>query len=199
MIAATRGSCALDPLLTPEQIFRDYAARIYNQARRLLGSDADADDVTQEVFVQVLRKLPSFQGKSAFPTWLYRVTLNAALSYRRKRAARRERYVPDMRQEFLEDASHHAPARRWLAEPEELALERETGRLIEEAIGRLPKMYREVYRFAEIEELSNTTIAGMLRLSVPAVKSRLHRARLLMRKALAPYVEEQAAGSPVET
>src|SRR5437773_8961045 len=75
--------------LTPDQVFRDYAPRVYNLARRMLGNDADAEDVTQDVLLQVVRKLDTFRGESAFPTWLHRVTVNAALANRRKRATRR--------------------------------------------------------------------------------------------------------------
>src|SRR5947209_4631354 len=81
---------AAGPPLTAEQVFRDYAPRVYNLARRMLNSDADAEDVTQDVLLQVVRKLPTFRGESAFPTWLHRVTVNAALAHRRKRANRDE-------------------------------------------------------------------------------------------------------------
>src|SRR3974377_1720402 len=81
--------------LTAEQVFNDYAPRVYNLARRMLGNDADAEDVTQDVLLQVLRKLDTFRGQSAFPTWLHRVTVNAALAHRRKRAVREEGRIRD--------------------------------------------------------------------------------------------------------
>src|SRR6266481_6123712 len=90
--AAGQGSPAA---LTPDQVFRDYAPRVYNLARRMLGNDADAEDVTQDVLLQVVRKLDSFRGESAFPTWLHRVTVNAALAHRRKRAGRDKRRAPE--------------------------------------------------------------------------------------------------------
>src|SRR5579864_4181035 len=74
----------------PEQVFREYGPRVYNLARRMLGNDADAEDVTQDVLLQVVRKLDTFRGDSAFPTWLHRVTVNAALANRRKRATREQ-------------------------------------------------------------------------------------------------------------
>jgi RNA polymerase sigma-70 factor, ECF subfamily len=178
--------------LTPEQIFREYGARVYNLARRLLGSDADADDVTQDVFVQVLRKLSSFRGEAALPTWLHRVTVNASLTYRRKRAAFRKHCGADFREGSVENSRHRTSVRRCPAQPEKLALESERYRLIEKAIARLPQIYRDVYLLADIEELTNNQIGGLLGLSAAAVKSRLHRARLLMRKALAPHFEEAA-------
>lgn len=182
------------PELSPEQIFREYSPRVYTLARRLLGNDADAEDVTQEVFVQVLRKLATFRGEAAFPTWLHRVTVNAALAFRRKRALREDHRVSyDPLTDFQADGNHRAPVRRWEPPPDEVAVEHETHRLIEAAIDRLPEIYRDVYVLADVEEVSSADIAQMLGLSVAAVKSRLHRARLLMRHALAPYFEESAA------
>src|SRR5438128_7041313 len=96
-----------DDKLTPERVSRDYGARVYNLARRMLGNDADAEDVTQDVLLQVVRKLHTFRGDSEFATWLHRVTVNAALAHRRKRAKRDEREVRDPLDIFLE-SGHHA-------------------------------------------------------------------------------------------
>lgn len=176
-----------------DQLLHDYGPRIFNLARRLLGNDADAEDVTQDVFLQVMRKLGTFRGDAAFSTWLYRIAINAALSYRRKRAIREEHRISDPLEDFREDGTHLMPVRHWIREPEQIAQDHETHRLIDDAIARLPESYRDVYVLADVEELPNDEVAEALGLSVPAVKSRLHRARLLLRKALAPYFEEQAA------
>jgi RNA polymerase sigma-70 factor (ECF subfamily) len=179
--------------LTPEQVFQEYAPRIYNLARRMLGSDADAEDVTQDVLLQVVRKVDTFRGESAFPTWLHRVTVNAALAHRRKRAVRQRHQVTDPLEHFLENGHHHHPVRPWSIEPSEQVQNHETHELIERAIASLPEIYRDVYVLADVEGLPNAEIADMLGLSVPAVKSRLHRGRLLMRAALAPHFEEVPA------
>jgi RNA polymerase sigma-70 factor, ECF subfamily len=181
------------PPPTIEQVFRDYAPRIYNLALRMLGNEADAEDVTQDVLLQLIRKLDTFRGESAFPTWLHRITVNAALAYRRKRASREQHQVHDPLESFLEEGKHATPVRNWWVQPDKLALDRETQRLIEKAIAGLPEIYRDVYVLADVEGLANSEIADMLKLSVPAVKSRLHRARLLMRNALAPHFEEVPA------
>src|SRR5439155_10097019 len=110
---------------TPEEVFRLYGPRVYNLARRMLGSDADAEDVTQDVLVQVVRKLPTFRGESAFPTWLHRVTVNAALSHRQKRAARQQRQVHDPLETLFEDGRHPHPVRGWSICPETEALDHE--------------------------------------------------------------------------
>jgi RNA polymerase sigma-70 factor (ECF subfamily) len=181
------------PPLTPEQVFTDYAPRVYNLARRMLGNDADAEDVTQDVLLQVVRKLNTFRGESDFSTWLHRVTVNAALAHRGKRARREEHEVRDPLENFLQDGHHHASAKPWSVPPDQRALDQETHRLIEEAIARLPEIYRDVYVLADVEGLGNPEIADLLGLSVAAVKSRLHRARLLMRNALARHFEEVPA------
>ena len=178
---------------TVEQVFRDYAPRIYNLALRMLGNEADAEDVTQDVLLQLIRKLDTFRGESAFPTWLHRITVNAALAYRRKRASREQHQVHDPLDSFLEEGGHATPVRNWWVQPDKLVLDRETQGLIEKAIAGLPEIYRDVYVLADVEGLANSEIADMLKLSVPAVKSRLHRARLLMRNALAPHFEEVPA------
>jgi RNA polymerase sigma-70 factor (ECF subfamily) len=183
---------AADPPVTVEQVFHEYAPRVYNLARRLLGSDADAEDVTQDVLLQVVRKLHTFRGESALPTWLHRVTVNAALAHRRKRAVREEHQDRDPLDLILEQGPP-TQVRRWRVGPEQEALDHETQRLIERAIAELPESYRDVFVLADVEGLPNADIADMLGMSVPAVKSRLHRARLMMRHALAPHFEEVPA------
>ena len=180
-------------LPTLEQVFHEHAPRIYNLAWRMLGNEADAEDVTQDVLLQLVRKLNTFRGESAFPTWLHRITVNAALAHRRKRAAREQHRVCDPLDSFLEDGAHDAPVRSWSVPPDQEALDHETRGLIEKAISKLPEIYRDVYVLADVERLSNAAIADILDLSVAAVKSRLHRARLLMRNTLAPHFEEVPA------
>src|SRR5438876_10626001 len=95
-----------DPVSAPhsaEEVFHEYAPRVYNLARRMLGSDADAEDVTQDVLLQVVRKLDTFRGEAAFPTWLHRVTVNAALAHRQKRGLLQEREVSDPLDRFADE------------------------------------------------------------------------------------------------
>src|SRR3982751_3125623 len=104
---------APEPPLTADRVFREFAPRVYNLARRMLGNDADAEDVTQDVLLQVVRKLDTFRGESAFPTWLHRVTVNAALAHRRKASYRQERTVADPMDAFIDDGHHLTPIRSW--------------------------------------------------------------------------------------
>jgi RNA polymerase sigma-70 factor (ECF subfamily) len=175
--------------LTPELVFREYAPRIYNLARRMLGNDADAEDVTQDVLLQVVRKLDTFRGESQIATWLHRVTVNAALAHRAKRATRQKHETSDAMDDLTGSDGPNGPVKRWNVPPEEPVLAAEQAALIEEAINRLPDPFRDVYVLADVEGLPNNEIAEMLNLSVPAVKSRLHRARLRMRDALARHFE----------
>ena len=175
--------------LTPELVFREYAPRIYHIARRMLGNDADAEDVTQDVLLQVIRKLDTFRGDSAIGTWLHRVTVNAALAHRQKRANRQKHEQGTAADDILETAAPTGAVKRWDIRPDESALGAEQSELIEKAIGTLPDPFRDVYVLADVEGLPNSEIAEMLGLSVPAVKSRLHRARLRMRDELAPHFE----------
>ncbi len=185
--AATNGK------LTPEKVMRDYGPRVFHLARRMLGNDADAEDVAQDVLLQVVRKLHTFRGESDPATWLHRVTVNAALAHREKRARRAQREQHEDLDLFRDDGHHAQPVRPWSINPADHAQQRETTRLIEDAIAKLPEVYRDVYVLADVEGLPNAEIGDMLNLSVPAVKSRLHRARLLMRHALAKHFEEAPA------
>jgi RNA polymerase sigma-70 factor (ECF subfamily) len=189
-----RDNAARDGVAAPtaEQVFRDHAPRVYNLARRMLGNDADAEDVTQDVLLQVVRKLDTFRGDASLTTWLHRVTVNAALAHRRKRTTREHREVHDPLEMFTENGYHVRSVRPWSVTPERQALRRETSELIEKSIRDLPELYRDVYVLADVEGLPNQDIGEMLGLSLAAVKSRLHRGRLLMRDALAPHFEEAA-------
>jgi RNA polymerase sigma-70 factor (ECF subfamily) len=183
--AAGRTGRAEDSLsTTAERVFYAYAPRVYGVARRILANEADAEDVTQDVLLQVVRKLDTFRGESALATWLHRVTVNAALAHRRKQSRRRERQAEGL----LDVLPAARPDPRPRESPDRRVLDREMQELIERAIARLPEMYRDVYVLADVEDLPNAEIGEMLGLSVPAVKSRLHRARLMMRESLASYL-----------
>jgi len=171
---------------TAEGVFLAYAPRVYSVARRMLGNDPDAEDVTQEVLLLVVRKLDTFRGEAGFTTWLHRVTVNAALTHRRKQKRRHEHQV-DAPLDVLSDRSNAPIACSVPASPDQKLLQHEMREVIEAAISQLPEIYRDVYVLADVEGLSNAEVGEMLGLSVPAIKSRLHRARLMMREILEPY------------
>jgi RNA polymerase sigma-70 factor (ECF subfamily) len=174
---------------TEEEVFRRYAQRVYGTARRILGHAEDAEDVTQEVLLLVVRKLGTFRGEASLTTWLHRVTVNAALAHRQKQARRRERQA-DAPLDVFPGGERDSCC--WEG-PEQAALDREARALVQGAIARLPEVYRDVFVLAEVEGRANAEVGGLLGLSLAAVKSRLHRARLMMRDALAPHFGGPAA------
>ena len=182
--ASRRMDAPFPEKLTPELVFREYAPGIYNLARRMLGNDADAEDVTQDVLLQVVRKLDTFRGDARLSTWLHRVTVNAALVHRQKRANRYKHETS----EPLETLARDAAVKRQTVAADEPVLAAEQHEVIERAARQLAEPFRVVYQFADVEGLPNAEIGAMLNLSVPAVKSRLHRARMRMRRLLTPRV-----------
>src|SRR5262249_9334604 len=143
-----------------EQVYHDYAPRVYSLARTMVPTEADAEDVTQDVLLQVVRKLPGFRGESALPTWLHRITVNAALTHRRKQAVRESPRVKDPLEARLEDGRH--AERPTSAPPDARLMQGELKRLLDRAIAGLPEMYWEVFVLADLEGLPNTEIAGRL-------------------------------------
>jgi len=182
-----------EPPATPtlEEVFHAYGPRVFSVARRMVANETDAEDVTQEVLLRLVEKLPSFRGESAFPTWLHRITINTALTHRRKRAVRDENRIDDPLEALLESGGDEAYQRT--TAPEAVLEEGETRRLIERAVAGLPELYRQVFVLSDIEGLPNADIADRVGTSLPAVKSRLHRARALLREALAPHFDETLA------
>jgi RNA polymerase sigma-70 factor, ECF subfamily len=164
-----------------DQVFAEHATRVYNLARRMLGNHSDAEDVTQDVFLQVVRHLDNFRGECGVTTWLHRITVNAALALRRRRYRQQERQADAP----LEQLPSGQPGRSEC--PEGQAMNRETRLLLERSIAQLPDIYRDVFLLSDVEGLTNPEIGSLLGLGLAAVKSRLHRARLLVRDMLSPH------------
>jgi RNA polymerase sigma-70 factor (ECF subfamily) len=174
------------PTFTAEIICQQHARRIANIARRMLHHAADVEDVTQDVLLQVVRKLGTFRGESDVTTWLHRVTVNAALAHRRKRALHHAREVHTTLREMEDRGRPVSAESRWGEEPDRQLIGREMDESIEKAIRGLPSMYREPLILADIKGMANAEIGERLGLTLAAVKHRLHRARLRLRDALKP-------------
>ncbi|HSB80833.1 MAG TPA: sigma-70 family RNA polymerase sigma factor [Candidatus Methylomirabilis sp.] len=171
-----------------EMLMERYGPRVYRLAQGITRNEADAQEVVQDVFLAVFRKIHTFQGKSTLTSWLYRVTTNAALLKIRSRRADREVPLEPQLPTFLPDG-HRAgdPAylnADWSQTPEAELLSRETRDILHRAIHGLPEMYRAVLLLRDIEGLSNEEVAVAVGETVPAVKSRLHRARMALREEL---------------
>jgi RNA polymerase sigma-70 factor (ECF subfamily) len=164
-----------------------WADRAYNLALSMVKNVDDAEEVVQESFLNAYRALPRFRRGSAFGTWLYRIVTNMALVKLRKSA--REVFLegPD------EENGRGIPEGLvdWTDTPLDDLINQETRELMDEAIRELPLDQRTVFAMRDIDELLADQVAEILGLSVPAVKSRLHRARVQLRNRLAPYFRER--------
>ncbi len=176
-----------------QQAFEDlvsrYENKVYRLAIKLTRNEALAEEVLQEVFIKIYEKIDTFRGESALSSWIYRIAANASFAKlnleKRHQHADIEETMPQAELQLLErqDVTQEAPDRPLLAD--------EALSVISQAIERLPEDFRVVLTLRDVEGLSNEEVARILELSVPAVKSRLHRARLLLRKRLARYFDRQ--------
>jgi RNA polymerase sigma-70 factor, ECF subfamily len=160
-----------------------YERRVYSFAYSMCGNAADAEDLTQEVFVQVYRSLPSFRGDSQFSTWLYRVAMNVCLQQRRRKS---------LDQAPLDDVLELAgPAG---TEPEHQVMRGELQEQVRSAIDRLPEKQREVVVMHETLGLTYQEIAETLAIPVGTVKSRMGAAFTTLRRLLSPYTGMEPSG-----
>ncbi len=168
-----------------EALVDRYGGWIHQVARRFLRDSRDAEEVVQDVLLTVVQKIQTFKGEAAFSSWLYRVTANAAYGRLRARRSRPEVSLEPLLPVFDEEGRHAQPVADWSPQLEDPAVAREARAAIDRSLNRLPEEYRIVVLLRDVEGLSNEEVAGALGLSVSAVKSRLHRARLVLRQALA--------------
>ena len=177
------------------QLVERHQRQLFRLALRMTGSEADAQEVLQEAFLNAYQKLPLFRGEAQFSSWLYRIAANSALM-RLRRKRRAPDTVPDEPIElasprFTENGGFEAPPRSdWSQRADEKMQSRELGSAIDKAVAELPEDYRTVFLLKDVDGLSNEEIANALELSVPAVKSRLHRARLALREKLGEFFGE---------
>jgi RNA polymerase sigma-70 factor (ECF subfamily) len=166
-----------------DELLRQYQGKIFNLAMSILKNESDAEEAAQDVFMTVIRKADTFQGNSAFYSWIYRICVNTCLM--RLRGKRRNETVSI---EELDD---------WSKEVERDALNEELGQMIRKYTEKLSEKYRVVFVLSDVEGLSNEETAKILGLTVPAIKSRLHRARLYLREQLSHYLRNGSAGMTV--
>ena len=171
-----------------EALMTRHAGRVYRLAYGITRNPADAEEVVQDVFLTVVRKGGSFEGQAALATWMYRVTMNAALNRRRGKRRELEVSLEEHLPTYTEDG-HRAGDRSdllvdWSSTPEERVLSGESRQVLENAIDSLPAHYRAVLVLRDVEELSNEEVASIVGDSLASVKSRLHRARMALREQL---------------
>lgn len=173
-----------------ETLIAHYENRVFGLALRLTGNRQDAEEILQDVFWQVLRHVGSFRGDSKLSSWIYRIATNTALMKNRRR--RRSREVP-LEEEALGPSMSPAgmiaePIVDWTRLPNQELERKELAQRLATAMDELPSDYRAVLVLRDVEGLAAAEACDVLGLSLPALKSRLHRARLFLRKRLADYM-----------
>jgi RNA polymerase sigma-70 factor (ECF subfamily) len=173
-----------------EALVNRYEGKIYRLARRMLRNQEDAEDALQEAFLQVYRGLKGFEGRSSFSTWLFRLATNVCLMKIRHRETEPATLLP--LEEYLPRHEEGEPPhiQHWPDKPEEVLLNKESRQKMLEALERLPAEYRAIFILRDVEGFSNAEAGEALGISVAAVKSRLHRARLTLRGMLSSYFEK---------
>ena len=172
-----------------EELIQRYAGKAYSLAQRLTRNPQDAEEVLQDVFVTVYRKLSKFEGKSTFSSWLYRVTVNASFMKLRRRKHDNNISVEEVLPQILNGAlARQASAMG--GEGDKVTAQHQLSEALEDAISRLPDEYRPVFILRDVDGLSSREVGKILNISVPAVKSRLHRSRMMLRRKLSKCYQE---------
>lgn len=168
-----------------ERLVTTFGDRAYRLAMSITGSGQDAEEVVQDAFWAVVRKIDTFRGESAFGSWLYRIVANAAYQKLRSRQSRsRDVSWEEVLPVFDEQSRHVMPMADWSARVHDPTVQTELRMALTGAINELPAAYRTVLVLRDVDGLSNPEIAELLGFSVPLVKTRVHRARLFLRKQL---------------
>jgi len=157
-----------------EKLYEQHHRRVYSLCLRMLGNSTHAEDLTQEVFLQVYRKLASFRGDSAFTTWLHRLTVNQVLMHFRRRGVKLEHTSEEG--DFTNVVETPLQSTRRISMVDRLALEK--------AISQLPPGYRTVFVLHDVEGYEHNEISGLLEVSIGTSKSQLHKARMRLRELL---------------
>lgn len=161
-----------------------YRDKVYRLAFKILRHEDDAAEALQDAFLSAFRGLKNFKAESTFSTWLYRIATNASLMKYRKR---RDRHVSLEQSQSSDQGAEAIQLPDWSTQPLDELLDSETRSVMEDGIQRLPEELRTVFVLRDVEGLSNAEVAEILGLTVAAVKSRLHRARIALRDRLNRY------------
>jgi RNA polymerase sigma-70 factor, ECF subfamily len=168
------------------ELIRPYERNVYLMALSYMKNEADAEDVAQEAFVKAFKNLASFRAEARFSTWLISITLNEARSRLRRKSLLRM----DSLDTPPDEEQNVSPAllRDWREIPSEVLERGEIRQLLQEAIEQLPDIYRQVFLLRDVQEMTINETAEALNISIPSVKVRLHRARMMLQKRLAPQL-----------
>ena len=169
-----------------EELVRKHGRRVYRSLLGILGSAEEAEDALQDAFLKAFQHLPHFEGRSRFSTWLVRIAINTGLQRVRSR-----KEVDSLDEENEEFRPRNIQA--WSDTPEEFYSREELRRLVEKEVMKLPVKYRLALMLRDLEELSTEEAAVALGLSVPGLKARVLRGRLMLRESMAPYFSKAGA------
>jgi len=172
-----------------EQLIKRYDRNVFRIAQHITQNREDAEDVVQDAFLKAYQNLKQFQGNSKFYTWLVRIAVNEALMKLRKRKS--SKTVSMDEDVETEDGSVPREVADWSPNPEQLFRQAELSDILAKTIQGLPTGFRTVFVLRDVEGLSTEETAETLGLSVPAVKSRLLRARLQLRERLSRYFKKK--------
>lgn len=171
------------------ELVNRYERNIYRLARHITQNPEDAEDILQETFLKAYEHLRDFQGNSKFYTWLVRIAVNQSLMKLRKRKSDASVSLDDPYDTGEENLVREIAV--WEPNPEQTYSQEEMRAILEKAVDSLPPTFRAVFALRDIEELSTEETAAILNLSIPAVKSRLLRARLRLREKLTRYFKRK--------
>ncbi|MGQ9678786.1 MAG: RNA polymerase sigma factor [bacterium] len=168
-----------------EELVRRYERKVYNIAYRLLGNEEDATEALQDTFLRAYRFIPRFKFQSSFYTWLYRIATNVSLTKLRRRR-KHETVSLDEPVKNTDNLMLDIPDPN--TTPEQAFEQKRLREQLQEAVEKLPAGYRTVVVLRDLEGLSNEEVSKVLGISIPAVKSRLHRGRMALREMLSQYL-----------
>jgi RNA polymerase sigma-70 factor (ECF subfamily) len=174
-----------------ERLLGEHQARVYRFGKKMCRDDEDAADVLQETLLAAVRTLPDFRGDSSVSTWLFTIARSFCMKKRRT-----SKFAPASIESLDQQADQGTTVADPDRSPEEEAAGRQLRAALDTAIDSLEPMYREVLVLRDVEGLPAAEVAEALGLSVDAVKSRLHRARMTVRERVAPALGLDAAGAP---
>jgi RNA polymerase sigma-70 factor (ECF subfamily) len=173
-----------------ETLLGRYEDKVYRLAFRIVRNETDAKEILQETFVSIWRKLDTFKGDSQFGSWVYRIATNAALMRLRSQRRHPEVSTEELPIGYLDNYGQPMPAgENWSKRPDDQLQSSELRTHIQSAVDALPDIYRTVFIVRDVEGLSTEETAEALGISVPTVKTRLHRARIALRDAIGGYFD----------
>jgi RNA polymerase sigma-70 factor (ECF subfamily) len=177
--------------LTFEALFEKYEKKIYNLILRMINDPIETEDLTQETFVNAYRSFPTFRGDCKIQTWLYQIAYNQCKNRFRQRDRRRSVEGPSLDETIAdgEERSRRLEIADWDQSPQQVLIKKEEYRYVLRAIAQLPPEYRQVITLCDLQHCPYQEIARITGLSLEAVKTRIHRGRLMLRRKLEAYLK----------